>query len=152
VEEMKMNNEMNNSADNSNIMSRLRKKLQVADSMDPDKDKDEDSESSYDLSLISALSLYKDGESELIEVDAPAGPLEMFLDSGKDNVPTVHTILPTSVLAHLVQPGDIVFSVNGKDTIEKSCMDVSLLLQENADESRKIVFIRVKAKEEGIFS
>ena len=64
---------------------------------------------------IAAVSREKGGGRNLFEVRAPPGPLGILIDSSKDG-PIIHSIKKFSPLKHLVEPGDIILSVDGVDT------------------------------------
>ena len=55
------------------------------------------------------------GGRNFYEVRAPPGPLGILIDSSKDG-PSIFSIKDTSPLKHLVEPGDVILSVDGVDT------------------------------------
>lgn len=64
---------------------------------------------------IAAVSREEGGGRNLYEVRAPPGPLGILIDSSKDG-PLIFSIKDESPLKHLVEPGDVILSVDGVDT------------------------------------
>ena len=64
---------------------------------------------------IAAVSGERGRGRNLYEVRAPPGPLGILIDSSKDG-PLIHKIKELSPLKHLVEPGDVILSVDGVDT------------------------------------
>ena len=64
------------------------------------------------------------GGRNLYEVRAPPGPLGILIDSSKDG-PIIYSIKDNSPLKHLVEPGDVILSVDGVDTKSLDAVAVS---------------------------
>jgi len=85
------------------------------------------------------------GEEEEFEIIAPSGKLGVVIDTPYNggNVPVVHAIKDTSILADRVRIGDKLLSVDGQDTRNMSAIKVSKLISVKAMEpQRRLVFLR----------
>jgi len=111
------------------------------------------SASEVGTSVRGEISLFSDdnsfermyGEEEQFEIIAPSGKLGVVIDTPYNggNVPVVHAIKDTSVLADRVRIGDKLLSVDGQDTRNMSAIKVSKLISAKAMEpQRKLVFLR----------
>lgn len=90
-------------------------------------------------------------EEERFEVEGPPGMLRMVLGSSPEGVPMVHTIKTSSPLAHQVQVGDKLLSVDGEDVSVLLASDVSRLISEKRDQPiRLFVFTRSRKSRLGI--
>ena len=80
------------------------------------------------------------------DVVAPAGKLEMVIDTLNGGIPGVHTIKDTSVLADRVRVGDRLLSVDGEDCTALTAMQVSKLISLKSEKpARVLVFARSRA-------
>jgi len=80
---------------------------------------------------------------ERFDVVAPAGKLGMVIDTPNGNIPVVHAIKETSVLADQVRVGDRLLSVDGEDCVGMTAMQVSKLISLKSEKpARVLVFAR----------
>jgi C-terminal processing protease CtpA/Prc len=111
------------------------------------------SASEVGTSVRGEISLFSDdnsfermyGEEEQFEIIAPSGKLGVVIDTPYNggNVPVVHAIKDTSILADRVRIGDKLLSVDGQDTRNMSAIKVSKLISAKAMEpQRRLVFLR----------
>ena len=82
-------------------------------------------------------------KEEVMDVMAPPGKLGVVIDTPDDGAPVVHAVKDSSVIAHLVQVGDLLVAVDDEDVREMSAIKVSKLIsRKSANPSRKLTIVR----------
>jgi C-terminal processing protease CtpA/Prc len=80
---------------------------------------------------------------EVMNVNAPPGKLGVVIDTPDDGAPVVHAVKDSSVIAHLVQVGDLLVAVDDEDVREMTAIKVSKLIsRKSANPSRKLTIVR----------
>ena len=94
---------------------------------------------------IAAVSRGKGGGRNLFEVRAPPGPLGILIDSSKDG-PIIHSIKDESPLKHLVEPGDIILSVDGVDTKSMDAVAVANWISSKPSLAEQTLLVESKSQ------
>ena len=63
-------------------------------------------------------------KGNVYEIKVPPGPLGILIDSSKDG-PIIHEVKEKSPLLHLVEPGDIILTVDGADVRNKTGLQLA---------------------------
>ena len=82
-------------------------------------------------------------QEEIIEIEAPGGPLGVILDSPNDGPPVVYKIRPDSAIGSLICLGDRLIAVDDIDVTEMNAVNVSrIMAKKSRQPSRKLTIIR----------
>ena len=86
---------------------------------------------------------------ELYDCYAPPGPLGIVIDTTPEG-PMVHSLKPTSRLAGLLQPGDLVVGLDDIDTRGMTAATLTRLMAKRSQQAqRKITLLSARAPSEG---